>query len=167
MLMGMQAGDPQQGFEQALDAGAYGAAWRYCCRLSATREDAEDLLQDALAQAYVSHRQLRDSAKFKGWLLSIVRSKHLMRLRAAGRRPVLAPDYALDFVNGAEVGPLIHEVLAALAQLKPAWREVLVLHYMEGLGTAEVAQVLGLRELVAQGWEATLQAASPKHVARE
>ena len=40
--------DSGQQFEDALRGGPYEAAWRYCCRLTSTYEDAQDLLQDAL-----------------------------------------------------------------------------------------------------------------------
>ena len=79
----------QERFSQALSEAVYTAAWRFCCRLSTCREDAEDLLQEALAKACERFDQLRDQDKFKGWLLCIVRRCYLMQLRALRRRPVM------------------------------------------------------------------------------
>jgi DNA-directed RNA polymerase specialized sigma24 family protein len=45
-------------FEYVLTPATIDVAWRYCCRLCKTREDAEDLLQEALAHALVRFRQL-------------------------------------------------------------------------------------------------------------
>jgi len=75
----------EERFQRLIDADVYSALWRWCCRLSAQREDAEDLLQETLALAYQRLPQLRDEAVVKGWLFAIARNLHLSRLRREGR----------------------------------------------------------------------------------
>jgi RNA polymerase sigma-70 factor (ECF subfamily) len=132
------------GFERALSAEAYSAAWRFCCRLAAGRQDAEDLLQDALAQAYARFGQLREPARFKSWLLSIVRRSHLMRLRRKARRPREVASYE-DRTPQPAADPFQATVLSAVQALPEPQRALLTLVYLEGLSPDEAAQALGLR----------------------
>ena len=95
-------GNPEreERFLRLVDADAYDAVWRYACRLSQRREDAEDLLQDALAQAYQRLEQLRDETVVKGWLFAIARNLHLSRLRRQRVRqasPRLTPCARLQY----------------------------------------------------------------------
>ena len=75
----------EERFQRLVDADAYSALWRYCCRLSTRREDAEDLLQETLALAYSRLAQLRDEAVVKGWLFAIARNLYISRLRRERR----------------------------------------------------------------------------------
>jgi DNA-directed RNA polymerase specialized sigma24 family protein len=67
--------DSRQRFEDALRTGAYDNAWRYCCRLTASYEDAQDLLQDSLGHAVAQYARLRSRDSFRAWLLAIVRTR--------------------------------------------------------------------------------------------
>src|SRR5690606_24929517 len=81
--------DPQrqEHFERLLTQDVYRAAWNYSWRLCNRREDAEDLLQEALVHALRKLDQLKDDSTFKSWLLSIVRTRFLNGLRALKARP--------------------------------------------------------------------------------
>lgn len=131
-------------FEQALRAGAYSAAWRYACRLTASADDARELLQDSLAHALTRFAQLRDPAAFKAWLLAIMRTRFLTALRA--RRPVvpLEGDLAGKLTVEQDTHPLGELVLGCLRALPAAQREVLELFYLEDLSLAELGRVLGV-----------------------
>lgn len=150
--MGMQSEtDGPDAFEAALSPEAYTAAWRYAWYLSRNREDAQDLLQDALALAFVHHAQLRNAAHFTGWLLSIVRRTHLAHLRRArpisGAGPKAQPQDAAggqDEPSCAGLAALPPRLAAALLKLPAAQREVLELYYIHELGLSEVGRVLGL-----------------------
>ena len=131
-------------FERALSAEAYRTAWRFSCRLAHSREDAEDLLQEALGQAWLRFVQLRQPARFTSWLLSIVRRCHLTRLRRAGRRPRVAAAYA-ELASREPAAAFQAEVLDAVAGLAEPQRTLLTLVYMEGLSHREAAAVLGIR----------------------
>jgi RNA polymerase sigma-70 factor (ECF subfamily) len=139
-------------FEALLSEEIYRMAWGYACRLCTAggairRADAEDLLQEALLRAYQRFHQLRDAARFKGWLLSIVRRAYLDRLRRPGQ-PAQSLDELLDELP--ERTPARHHdpraelMLVALSQLPLAPRELLSLFYLEGLNLEETGQVLGL-----------------------
>ncbi len=141
----------QAAFETALQPGAYTAAWRYAWYLSRNREDAQDLLQDALALAYVHHGQLNAAASFTGWLLSIVRRTHLLRLRQTkpgpGVQPEAQPQLAVSGGNElptAGLAALPPLLATALLKLPAMQREVLELYYLHELELGEVGQALGI-----------------------
>lgn len=139
-------------FEAALSEEIYRSAWGYACRLCTAggalrRADAEDLLQEALLRAYQRFHQLREPARFKGWLLSIVRTAYLDRLRRRGQPEQGLDELHDDLPDRASTGhhdPLAELMLAALNQLPLAQRELLSLFYLEGLNLEETGQVLGI-----------------------
>jgi len=139
-------------FEAALCEETYRSAWCYACRLCtaggrANLADAEDLLQEALLRAYQRFEQLRDPLRFKGWLLSIVRTLHLDRFRRNGH-PAGWSDGVLEnvpaTVSGGSEDPRGELMLAALSQLPWAQQELLSLFYLDGLNLNETGQALGL-----------------------
>jgi RNA polymerase sigma-70 factor, ECF subfamily len=139
-------------FESLLTQPVLDAAWRYCYRLCRQREDAEDLLQDALAHGYNRLSQLKDTAAFKSWLMCIIRSQFLMNLRrrrvedlVRGSDDEVAyhlPDHQADTEHSQDA--VIIE--CALRQLPPDQREVLELFYLDGFSLVEVARILKLSQ---------------------
>jgi RNA polymerase sigma-70 factor (ECF subfamily) len=127
--------------------------WAFLARLCGDRAEAEDLFQETwLAVARHAHRLAEDS-ELVAWLYTIARNQHrsarrflLFDLRRKERfalEPMaspLPPDEAAALKARAE------DVVAAFEALGEAHREVLLLSLVEGLETAQVAAVLGLRE---------------------
>jgi RNA polymerase sigma factor (sigma-70 family) len=161
--------DSHKHFEDALRAGAYESAWRYCCRLTSTYEDAQDLLQEsvgiALGQfsrlrdrarfkpwllAIVRSRflRLRDRARFKPWLLAIVRSRFLMQLRSR-KLTVPLEEELVGQIEG-ESDPESEALLALLRALPASQREVLELFYLHDLSLRELGSVLGVPAIAAR-----------------
>jgi RNA polymerase sigma-70 factor (ECF subfamily) len=133
----------QEQFDRALTQQAYARAWQYACRLCATREDSEDLLQDALVRAYRGFGRLRHPERFSAWLISIVRNCYLSR-RASDQRTDKASYWQWQVQAAALTNPLSEPLAAALAQLPAAQREILSLFYLDGLTLDETGWVLGL-----------------------
>ena len=143
-------GSAADGFDAALTPEAYQAAWRYAWHLRPVYEDAQDLLQESLAHAFLRFHQLRDARRFKVWLLRVVRTRFLMsrrvrRLPASDDEP--AHHTALETqlqVDGHYAG-LPPTLVAGILRLPCGQREVLDLHYLQELSVDEVAGVLGVR----------------------
>ena len=136
-------------FEEALGGEAYAAAWRYALRLAGRREDAEDLLQDSLLHAYVKFRQLRNPDAFRGWLMSIVRTRFLARRRKFS--PVTLetpPEGPAD--AGRTPTPDEEAAADALRRLPETQGEILSLFYIDGLSLRETGAVLGISERTAK-----------------
>src|SRR4051794_6239967 len=75
-------GGTRQQIEQLVEA-HYAALYRYAHRLSGAAQEAEDLTQEAFCQAQDKLCQLRDRAKAKAWLFSILRNAYLHRVRSS------------------------------------------------------------------------------------
>jgi RNA polymerase sigma-70 factor, ECF subfamily len=126
-------------------------------------QDAEDLVQEALVRACRSFRTLRDRAAGPRWLRVILTNVWRDRLRADGRNPDEVPvgeeeRFSL-YATLVEEDPLpysdtLHvdflgafsraDVHLVLRRLPPHERAPLVLRYVEGFDTKEVAAMLEL-----------------------
>ncbi len=143
--------DPQrqERFERLLTQEVYRAAWNYSWRLCNRREDAEDLLQEALVHGLRKLDQLKEEATFKSWLLSIVRTRFLNGLRAQKARPQTVEEMPhLGGKAGPGSGGLSPELLTAMLKLPASQREILEMYYMDGLSMEETGQVLGIASSV-------------------
>jgi RNA polymerase sigma factor (sigma-70 family) len=105
-------------------------------------EDAEDVVQEALLQAFLGLERLRDPERFGSWLYGITLNLARMRLRRCDPLPVDVEALQRPALDG-DAG--IEAVREALDVLSPREREAVVLHYVEGLDTREVASLLGAR----------------------
>jgi RNA polymerase sigma factor (sigma-70 family) len=105
-------------------------------------EDAEDVVQEALLQAFLGLERLRDPERFGSWLYGITLNLARMRLR---RRDPLPVDVDALEPPSADGVAALEAVREALDVLPPREREAVVLHYVEGLDTQEVASLLGAR----------------------
>lgn len=126
------------------------------------RDGAEDLVQEALLQGYRAYGSLKDDAAGGRWLKSILVNVFRDQLRKRARsvdefatgdledfslyRTLIDQDpfpYSdslhTDFLG--EFGPEdLHEVLLRLPEI---YRAALVLRYMDGFSTKEIARLLG------------------------
>ena len=104
-------------------------------------EEAEDLAQEAILQAFLGLEHLREPDRFGAWLCGIAANLARMRLRRlrlqrslAGWPP--APEAPVD----AETTALVRE---ALAELDPAQRDTVLMHDVAGLSAAEIGTRVG------------------------
>jgi RNA polymerase sigma-70 factor (ECF subfamily) len=127
------------------------------------RAGAEDLVQDALLRGYRSFESLRDDAAMGPWLKSILVNVFRDHVRKEARLPRELPvedveDFSL-YRTLVEQDPLPysdtlhHDFLQAfgredvrevLMRLSEIYRVPLVLRYMDGFATKEIARVLGV-----------------------
>ncbi|MBN2083530.1 sigma-70 family RNA polymerase sigma factor [bacterium] len=130
-------------FTALLSPAVYESAWRYAYQLAGERAGAEDLLQDALLTALNRLATLRDDARFKPWLLAIVRNRYIDHCRRQRVRPAMAAQLP-EVAAPADGDPPPVWLAQALNRLIPDYRELLVLAYIEELDADEIGQVLGL-----------------------
>jgi RNA polymerase sigma-70 factor (ECF subfamily) len=127
--------------------------WSFLVRLSGRREVAEDLFQDAWLSVARSADRLDEDTDLAAWLFTVARNRYRSWRRWAvldfTRRELFARE-ADEVAPGPEAAATaraeVAELAAALARIAPAHREVLLLALVEGLETAQVAEVLGIRE---------------------
>jgi RNA polymerase sigma-70 factor (ECF subfamily) len=131
---------------QALVDAYYVALYRYAYRLTGSASDAEDLTQEAFCKAQTSLAQLRDPARAKAWLYSILRNAYLHRVRA-DRRP-LVPLESIGDLAEPSVEPLPEidpeRLQQALDELPEVFRTPIILYYFEDFSYRDIAEQMDL-----------------------
>ncbi|HEX5942912.1 MAG TPA: bifunctional nuclease domain-containing protein [Anaerolineales bacterium] len=132
-------------------------ARRITLRMILAEEAAQDLVQEAMLQAYLSLKDLRNEDSFRSWLYGIVLNVSKSYLREEKRRSrfseALHDDQPEGRWNssGATQDPQqiamereLHSlVLSAIEELPAASREAARLHYYESLTLHEIAAISG------------------------
>jgi RNA polymerase sigma-70 factor (ECF subfamily) len=125
--------------------------FRHLLRLTGSREDAEELAQEALLRAYRALPQYRRQCSFAPWLFCIATNLVRDAARRSGKRVFesadnleLVPDERLvSAPEQIERTRQFQRVEDALLQLPPVMQAILNLHYREGMKLAQIARVLG------------------------
>jgi len=141
------AGDPT-GLAEAYDRYA-APLYSFCRAMLREPADAADAVQDTFVIAVPRLSRLRDPERLRSWLYAVARNECHRRLRSVSQQAPLeeAPeltDEAADVAAGVEQAELRALVREALSGVGPAEREVLELQLRQGLGSGEVASVLGI-----------------------
>jgi RNA polymerase sigma-70 factor (ECF subfamily) len=126
----------------------YVSLYRYAFRLTGTTSDAEDLTQETFCQAQLKLGQLRDPARTKAWLFSILRNTYLHRLRQGKHEQTL--------LSLTDVGDLPERVPESLPEVEPerlqqalnelpeVYRTPIILYYFEEFSYRDIAEQMDL-----------------------
>ncbi len=114
--------------------------WRFVSSRLKSREDAEDAAMDVFASAMKAFARLAKAQSPRLWLLAIARNRvnDVLRRQYRRREGPLHEDLPAREAPGSLREPL----LDVLSELPDLHREVLVLKYVNGLDTEEVARVI-------------------------
>ncbi|WP_406222917.1 sigma-70 family RNA polymerase sigma factor [Streptomyces canus] len=151
------AADRQAAFAPALEH--LGAMYSAALRMTGHPADAEDLVQDTYARAYVSFHQFRPGTNLKAWLYRILTTTFLNSRRAQQRRPPIdaaatvedrqlarAESHTSTGLRSAEAQALDRlpdaDVKAALQTLPVNGRIAVYLAYVEGFTVREIADIM-------------------------
>ena len=133
----------------------YAAALRY----TRSPSDAEDLVQETYARALGAWRRYATGSNCRAWLLCILKNSfinHVRRRRRFQRFAYESGDDAVRALHGdgddqtidpehrLSAGELSDEVKAALASLRPDYREVIERADLRGQGYRAIADGLGV-----------------------
>ncbi len=160
LIEALRAGEPGA-YEQLLRTHG-GRLLAVARRLLGNEEDARDAVQEAFLNAFKSIDRFEGGSLLSTWLHRIVVNVSLMKLRRRKRKPEESLDHLLPAFNErghfverfASMDEPIDErlsrledqaaVRAAIDQLPEHYRTVLLLRDIEGMGTTEVAEQLGI-----------------------
>lgn len=125
----------------------YQGLYRYAYRLSGSAADAEDLTQETFCKAQTQLSQLRDPARAKPWLYSILRNAFLHRVRTDRANQYVS----LDSV-GETMAPLPEEppeigteqLQRALNELPEGFRTPVILFYFDDMSYRDIAEQMAL-----------------------
>ncbi|MGC8666893.1 MAG: sigma-70 family RNA polymerase sigma factor [Chthonomonadales bacterium] len=123
------------------------------------REDAEDLIQEALLEAFSAFARFTEGTHFDRWVSRIMRNTYIDRVRARTRARIEPLDGAFDHASGEVIERHLVDPLAspdaalmdstldgpiqeALQALPPEFRMVVVLADIEELTYEAISQML-------------------------
>jgi RNA polymerase sigma-70 factor (ECF subfamily) len=110
---------------------------------------AEDAAQETFAIACQDLMKLRDSSKFGGWLGGICRNVSKQMKKKTGESVELRDERCVTDKNQTnEAGEAIKE---ALRQLRPKYREPIVLRYYDNLSYQQISNILGISQVAVNG----------------
>jgi RNA polymerase sigma-70 factor (ECF subfamily) len=135
--------------------------YRVAYRMAGNHEDAQDLLQDALIEAYRAFAHFKRGTYFDKWLYRIMSRTFIDRKRAKRRTPVVSldapggaghdgdgkleweiPDQSMDPGARIETQTLAEPIQCALDALPPDFRLVLILADVEEFSYEEIGDML-------------------------
>lgn len=139
-----------------------GTVYSFSMKVCGHREDAEDTMQETLLRVSPVLKKISNPRALAVWLYKVARSRCLMSRRRS--KFAAQPDLSLEALmpNREDLEALAADrekdpersllnreseasLRAAIDQLPPEYRIVLVLHDMEELSTEEVARITGLK----------------------
>jgi RNA polymerase sigma-70 factor (ECF subfamily) len=114
------------------------------------RSDAEELTQDVFLRIFRGLGSFRGDAALGTWVYRLAMNVCLSFLSRRKRRQRLDERFEVAPAETAAPAPdsnpwLRQQLEAAMGQLSPGYRAVLVLHDVEGLNHEEIAKILGCR----------------------
>ena len=120
-------------------------------RITHDPDAAHDCAQDAFIRAYRALHQYDPAYSFGPWLFRITTNASLNFIQRGRGREITVEELPED-PEPPETGPElmtvrkeeVQEVLAAMAELPPAYRAALTLRHVQQLSYQEVAQALGI-----------------------
>jgi len=132
--------------------------YRVAYRMAGNHDDAEDLVQEALMEAFQSFRRFKPGTHFDRWVYRIMSHTYIDRLRRKSRARVESLDQPLGEGDNdgylrevRDTGPTPEDralssevdrrVQAALKDLPEDFRLAVVLCDLEGLSYEEIAQI--------------------------
>jgi len=155
----LRAGD-ERGVEELVSRYA-GFVYRVALRLTGSREDAEEVTWDVMFTVSRKISTFRGDAALSTWIYRVAANAAYgtRQGRAASSVPLEDTLLGIDHSNGGVDGfrdwsafcedPAVQAELrgvleAAIAELPPEYRVVVVFHDVEGFSNAEAAELLGL-----------------------
>lgn len=125
----------------------YAPLYRYAYRLTGCGSDAEDLTQETFCKVQQHLGQLRDLARAKPWLFSILRREYLRRIRDDKHQLALPLDVVGDLAEPPseplpEIDP--EQLQAALGELPEVYRTPIILYYFEDFSYRDIAEQMDL-----------------------
>lgn len=135
------------------------ALYRGALRMTGSREEAEDLVQEAFLRAYRFRHQFQPGTNFKAWLFKIQTNIFRSRYRKLWNSPQSLEDTE-DFYLYQHLGPDtppgedpaadvldhlgVEEVRKAIEDLPPVYRAAVLLTDVEGFSYKETADILDI-----------------------
>ena len=125
-----------------------GKMFALCLRYAATREDAEDMLQEGFVRVFRDLHQYSGAGNFEGWVRKVFVNTALQHLQKQRRGPVIVElglhDVATDDTPFLGEELPARNLIKVLQQLPTGFRTVFNLYVLEGYSHPEIAEILNI-----------------------
>ena len=118
-----------------------------CYRYSRSKEESEDILQEAFIRVFSRLHQFRFEGSLEGWIRKVVLSTVYDNFRKKNFLIVLSDFYSYeeipvtsDFMSEVD----FEELVNAIKELSPGYRTVFNMYAVEGYTHKEIASILGI-----------------------
>lgn len=121
---------------------------RMCYFYLADRQKAEDVCQDVFVRLMTTNPELQEGRE-KAWLLKVAMNRCRDLWRGAWLKRVVLGSPMFELVPAPDEYSQMadqQEMMAAINQLPSMFKEVILLHYYQGYGIAEIAEMMELPE---------------------
>lgn len=121
---------------------------RVCYFYLSDREKAEDVCQDVFVRLMTTHQVLQPGRE-KSWLLKVALNRCRDLWRGAWLKRVILGGPTFELIPAPDEFSRRDDqqaMMAAINQLPATFKEVILLHYYQGMNIAEIAQMLELPE---------------------
>lgn len=121
---------------------------RVCYFYLSDREKAEDVCQDVFVRLMTTHPELQPGRE-KSWLLKVALNRCRDLWRGAWLKRVILGGPTFELIPAPDEFSRRDDqqaMMAAINQLPATFKEVILLHYYQGMNIAEIAQMLELPE---------------------
>ena len=121
---------------------------RMCYFYLADRQKAEDVVQDVFVRLMTTNPPLQPG-KEKSWLLKVAMNRCRDLWRGAWLKRVVLGGPAFELIPAPDEYSRIgdrQEMMNAINKLQPMFKEVILLHYYQGFGISDIAEMMDLPE---------------------
>ncbi|HBS87349.1 MAG: hypothetical protein A2W91_14080 [Bacteroidetes bacterium GWF2_38_335] len=127
------------------------AMFNICFRMMNSREEAEDMLQEAFGEAFTRLSSFRYESSFGAWLKQITVNKCINELKRKKANLMAFEDMGMfdEAVEEKEEKDLTYEVnkvRAAMEKLSDGYRVIFSLYLLEGYDHTEISEIMGISE---------------------
>lgn len=133
----------------------YKDLYRYAYFSLGHAQDAEDVVSEAVMDAYESRDKLKDANAFKGWMFTILYRKCKQKRKEYAEQKVISIDEKQD-ADGKGFEEILsndeisisdrEEIREMFFSMTPEERRIIGLHVVCGYTSKEIGKILGLRE---------------------
>lgn len=117
-------------------------------RMTQNKEDAEDLVQEAVLRAYRFYHKFDRGTNFKAWIMTILRNIYINQYRKRIKEPVKVEFEGVeDFISLPEISGVQEEIFSetiksSIDKLPEELRTTTTLFYVDGFSYKEIAKIM-------------------------
>ena len=118
--------------------------YRYSVYMMGNKQDAEDVVQEAVLSAWRNIHTLNDASVFKVWLFKILTNRCKTELMKRNKMPDTLPIEEYDFLTSGDDDTFSADLKDALRQLTPPDGQIIILSVICGFKSYELADIYNM-----------------------